>query len=207
MIRSLLRLALAFTLLAAPLSAASSITYWKSGAVDSINLDLRITESLRRLDGALLVSASGAIEGRPVRLKLAISDKWTDWEGSTENSKIKQAEMEILADGESSVFLDELVWRSFQADSRQSMFCTTYGGRTTSPREDLERRRIIFWLSDYGLCGFHHIQLAVDLSAKSMHLVIFEPSGGRRYPDRVNEVFEKEIRIRSQALGLGADRK
>jgi hypothetical protein len=178
-------------LVAARLFAASSITYTKRGTVDSINLDLRITEFSRRPDGAFLVSVLGEIEGRPVRLKLAISDKWTDWDGSTDKLKFKQAEMEILADGEESLLLDELVSRSFPADSRRSMFCTTYGGRTASPREDLERRRIIFWVTDYGLCGDHEIQLALDLNAKSMQLIIFEPIGGGKYRDRLNEVFGK----------------
>jgi len=186
------------------LFGASSITYAKGGSVDSINLDLSITESSRRQDGALVLRASTVIEKRPVRLKLVVSDRWTVWKGQTTGPQVaKQADMEILADGTQSAFLDVLVWRSFPSEEAQrSLFCSTYTRLTKSSRDDLERERVVFWISDCGLCGDHEIQLALDLQQKSMKLVIFGVSYGRTYPDRVTEGFEKGLTISASDAGL-----
>ena len=192
--RSFLYFAVLVALAVQRLFGASSITYAKGGAVDSINLDLGVAEASRREDGALVLRASTLIDQHLVRLKLVVSDRWTDWRRQTTGPQsAKQVDMEILADGAESAFLDELVWRSFQSDDpRNSLFCSTYVGLTTSSRDKLERERVVFWVSDCGLCGDHQIQLALDLSQKSMKLVICGVSYGRTYPDRVTEAFEKK---------------
>jgi hypothetical protein len=188
--RSILFFGVFVALAAGRLFGASCITYAKDGTPDSIILDLSITASSRREDGALVLRISGSIEKRPVRLKVVIGDRWRDWKRVTKGPRtVKEVEMEVLADGPESEFLDKLVSQTFQSETPKSMFCSTYVGLTSSSRGDLERRRTMFWIDDCGLCGSHEIQLVLDIQHSSAKMAIFEGSYGGPYRDRINEVF------------------
>jgi hypothetical protein len=186
MVRTLLKFVL-FTLAVPPIFGASTISYRKDGSVDSINLDLRMSNAVRRKDGALVLDANGIIEHKPVRLKLLIGNKWTVWKGRSEPPGIVyQASIQMLPDGEESSAFDDLVKRSFKRNLEQTLFCPTgYVALTNAHREDLERRKVRFFASDAGLCAGFTIQVGLDLREKSVKIAIFEEASGRTYPDRV----------------------
>src|SRR5688572_16138110 len=138
MVRTLLTFGL-FTFAAASALGASTISYHKDGRIDSINLDLRMSDTVRRKDGALVLHAKGVIESQPVRLKLSISNEWTVWKGRSEGPDIVyQASMQILPDGEESSAFNDLVKRSFKRNSEHTIFCPTgYVAFTNAHLEDL----------------------------------------------------------------------
>jgi len=180
-----LLLAGVFTLAATQVFGASTLSYSKDGSVDSINLDLSVSESTRRKDGALVFRAEGELEKQPIRLTLVISDRWTVWRRPTKGGAAYQADMEILADGVGASTLDEVVWRSFKRETKCTLFCSTYVGFTSARRDDLDRKKIRFWVSDCALCGDLEIAVGLDVKRKSLKLALFEVSYGRTYPDRV----------------------
>ena len=166
-------------------AGASSITYEK-GRVDSINLDLQITEITHREDGTLVLRAKGEIEKTACTLKLTVGMKWKIWQGAANlPTPIYESDMQILPDGDGSRALDALVRNRFNLDEDQTLFSPKgYSALCVSNQKDSERKHVKFFAND---AGDLTIQVAVDVPKLSLKLAIFEVAYGRSYPDRVGD--------------------
>src|ERR1017187_8986276 len=182
---SMYRICSILMLAASTAAGASSITYEK-GRVDSINLDLQITEITHREDGTLVLLAKGEIAKTAFQFKLTVGMKWKIWQRELNpKTPIYESDMQILPDGVDSRALDALVRNSFNLDEDQTFFSAKgYSALWVSNQKDLERERVKFSAND---AGDLTIQGAVDVPKLSLRLAIFEVAYGRSYPDRVGD--------------------
>jgi hypothetical protein len=164
--------------------AASSITLYPNGSVDSINLDLHVSKVERLKDGTLNIFTNGILEDQQIELTLQIDPKWEEIDTQkAKGSRPSELHMRFISTGKKSEALDKIARKCFHRESEDSLFSRedrqVWTVWTLVAQKEIESKRGEFSGSGQFGCSW---LLGLDLPNRSLKIAVFESAGGRHYP-------------------------